>query len=359
MPTSILFSKNTRKGFKTRDMKGRFVGLSLLFALLSLLISCDKDEVASDESSPDITEGYVLYAYIGDNTTHLIDSLGVDVKTWSSSYSASGSCYLSENKNLLRLGKLPRVNNGSFSTGGLVAGVLEELDDNSEVVWSVQKADDEATFHHDFKEIDTNTIIALSWELRTYNDADYWNEVIIVLDKTDNSIIWEWSAMDDGGMFPANNDKADYLHFNSVDYKDGNILVSSRNQNTLYIINKDSKAITHSITGAGTLSGQHDATFLDNGNVLVFNNVAATNSSTVLEITQADELVWSYTGNFYSNRISGAQRLGSGNTLICSGVEGRFIEVTEAGEMVWDFTPEITNTSKPSEVFKIRKYSDY
>jgi hypothetical protein len=345
-------------------MKTKIINLSLLFVVLFLAISCGNDEIANDEtandeSSSNITEGYVLYSYIGDTTTHLIDSFGADVKTWSSTFTSSGGSYLSENKTLLRLGKTTYISNGSFSTGGLVAGVIEELDDNSNVIWSIEKADDEATFHHDFKEIDPNTIIALTWELRTYNNSDYWNEVILIIDKSDNSIIWEWSAMDDGGISPANNDKVDYLHFNSVDYKEGNILISSRSKNTLYIINKESKAITQSITASGFLAGQHDATFLDNENILVYNNNAETNKSTILEITLADEVVWSYSNNFYSDHISGTQRLESGNTLICSGVEGRFIEVTELGYEVWDFTPEIINPNKPSEIFKIRKYSDY
>ena len=344
-------------------MKIRSFYISLFLIVLCSVCACESDETVSSETDTEltsnITEGYVLYSYIGNNTTHLIDSLGVDVKTWSSAYSSSGGSYLSENNNLLRLGKLPLVTSGSFSTGGLVAGVIEELDDNSDVIWSIEKASDAATFHHDFKEIDANTIIALTWELRTYNNSEYWNEVVIIIDKLDNSIIWEWSAMDDGGILPVNNDNVDYLHFNSVDYKEGNILISSRGKNTLYIINEESKAITQSITASGALSGQHDATFLDNGNILVFNNNAETNVSAVLEITLADEVVWNYSSNFYSDHISGTQRLDSGNTLICSGVEGRFIEVNELGEEVWDFTPEIINTNSPSQIFKIRKYSDY
>ncbi|MHA7944010.1 arylsulfotransferase family protein [Formosa sp. 3Alg 14/1] len=344
-------------------MKINCFNISLLLVLLFSVSACESDEVGpaetetDTESSSSITDGYVLYSYIGDSTTHLIDSLGVDVKTWSSAYTSSGGNYLSENNTLLRMAKSPLVNNSSFATGGLVAGRIEELDDDSQVIWSIEKTSDEATFHHDFKQIDDTTIIALTWELREYNDSDYWNEVVVIIDKTENAILWEWSAMDDGNIFPVNNNKADYLHFNSVDYKDGNILISSRGQNTLYVVNKDSKSITQTITASGALSGQHDATFLDNGNLLVFNNEADTNTSAVLEITLTDEVIWSYSNTFYSDHISGAQRLESGNTLICSGVEGRFIEVTDADDEVWDFTPETTN--KKSEIFKVRKYTNY
>jgi hypothetical protein len=51
--------------------------------------------------------------------------------------------------------------------------------------------------------------------------------------------------------------------------------------------------------------------------------------------------IWSYTAtkptDFFSELISGAQRLENGNTLICSGVEGRIFEVTPKGEVVWDY----------------------
>jgi hypothetical protein len=48
---------------------------------------------------------------------------------------------------------------------------------------------------------------------------------------------------------------------------------------------------------------------------------------------------WSYSDRerFLSPFISGAQRLPNGNTLICSGVEGRVFEVTRDKQIVWDY----------------------
>ena len=48
---------------------------------------------------------------------------------------------------------------------------------------------------------------------------------------------------------------------------------------------------------------------------------------------------------FHSPFISGAQRLWSGNTLICEGMWGRIFEVTPDKELVWEyvspyFTPQ-------------------
>jgi len=52
-------------------------------------------------------------------------------------------------------------------------------------------------------------------------------------------------------------------------------------------------------------------------------------------------LSWSFSSpglrGFHSPRISSAQRLPNGNTLICSGEQGWFFEVTRAGKVVWEF----------------------
>ncbi len=41
---------------------------------------------------------------------------------------------------------------------------------------------------------------------------------------------------------------------------------------------------------------------------------------------------------FFSARLSGAQRLPNGNTLICAGEQGRIFEVTPGGEIVWEYS---------------------
>lgn len=41
--------------------------------------------------------------------------------------------------------------------------------------------------------------------------------------------------------------------------------------------------------------------------------------------------------NFYSQIISGAERMPNGNTIICSGVQGLFFEVTPTGKTVWKY----------------------
>jgi hypothetical protein len=91
------------------------------------------------------------------------------------------------------------------------------------------------------------------------------------------------------------------------------------------------------------------------GNVTIFNNVHAANASAVLEIALPVDArgnfvlgtngrygpvapVWTYSApGFYSAIISGAERLASGNTLVCSGTQGRLFEVTPGGQIVWEY----------------------
>jgi hypothetical protein len=53
------------------------------------------------------------------------------------------------------------------------------------------------------------------------------------------------------------------------------------------------------------------------------------------------EPVWKYEApdkkSFHSGFISGARRLPGGNTLICSGADGRIFEVTREGKIVWEY----------------------
>ena len=159
-------------------------------------------------------------------------------------------------------------------------------------------------------------------------------------------------------------------------------------------------------TAERRLYKQHDAQWIDSGlpgegNILVFNNGAGAggtqgNYSTVVEIVppvddngfyryrsgsayEPEEPVWTYIADpptdFYSQSISGAQRLPNGNTLICEGESGTFFEVTPEGRIVWMYISPVSGgtegqgrpgpgsrqtVERTEPVFKIRRYApDY
>ena len=78
--------------------------------------------------------------------------------------------------------------------------------------------------------------------------------------------------------------------------------------------------------------------------------------------------MWKYEegipSNFFSPRISNAQRLPNGNTLVNDGWFGRFFEVTSDGEVVWEYVnPYFGPASEPAKaqnnnVFRIYRYTE-
>ena len=77
------------------------------------------------------------------------------------------------------------------------------------------------------------------------------------------------------------------------------------------------------------------------------------------------QIVWKYQEqreiDFFSPRISNAQRLPNGNTLICEGDFGRVFEVTTDGDLVWEFVNPYfgEGPSGPNNrVFRAYRYSE-
>jgi hypothetical protein len=113
---------------------------------------------------------------------------------------------------------------------------------------------------------------------------------------------------------------------------------------------------------------------LPGGNILVFDNGAhrldySFPFSRVIEINPlTNDIVWKYQetipSNFFSPRISNAQRLPNGNTLINEGWFGRFFEVTREGEVVWEYVspyfgpPSEAAQALANHVFRVYRYTD-
>jgi len=205
----------------------------------------------------------------------------------------------------------------------------------------------------------------------------------------------------------------DWMHTNSIDYNENfdQILISVRYFNEIWVI--DHSTTTSEATGhtggnsgkggdllyrwgnpqaydRGTSSNrklyeQHDTNWIDEGcpgegNILIFNNGVGRHYSTVDEITPpVDEngqyylesgsaygpttQTWLYNPqpSFYESHLSGADRLPSGNTLICNGESpGKLFEVTPEGSTVWqysgfgevlkiDYIPPVVEEPEPPE----------
>jgi hypothetical protein len=167
-------------------------------------------------------------------------------------------------------------------------------------------------------------------------------------------------------------DITDLFHANSVEwmkrpelvgrspiYDLGNVLVSIRHQDSVVILNGDRRELVWA-WGQGMISGPHDASTLDNGNILIFDNGVNREWSRAIEVDPIEnEIVWEYRGNEkpFTRRRGSAQRLPNGNTLLAISDAGQLLEVTPKGEVVWEYlNPERTAEGKRWHFARARRY---
>jgi len=146
--------------------------------------------------------------------------------------------------------------------------------------------------------------------------------------------------------------RADGLHTNTIELLDGkmvdqapmfergHILVSVRNLNTIAVVDFEEEKVTWALSGMW--KQQHKPTLLENGNLLLFDNLGHKGRSRVIEFNPlTQEIVWAYQGDHpddFFSRFSGSnQRLPNGNTLITESDNGRAFEVTPGNKIVWEF----------------------
>lgn len=220
-----------------------------------------------------------------------------------------------------------------------------------------------------------------------------------------------------------NHNSTDWLHFNGVDYNAefDQIILSVHNFSEFWIIDHSTTLAEATGSTGGTfgqggdilyrwgnpqaydqggfldqkLHLQHHTHWIpaglpDEGKIILFSNQVGSspNYSTVniVDLPVDQNGFYSYSGgsygqtdfdwtyqastpsDFYSNIISGAERLENGNTLICEGVGGRFFEIDTSGTTVWEYInpvndlgPMAQNTVPSSNnVFRCSRYTpDY
>jgi len=331
------------------------------------------------------TPGYTLFSPLGQLKTRLINIDGELVHEWDLPAPPGNYAYLQSNGNLL---VACRSNGGpeGLAAGG---GLMQELDWDGNLIWEYV----DHYQHHDFRRLPNDNLIYLGWERLSDaavarvrgglavadHDGEVWGDYLREVDRNGDTV-WEWHAETDMEIekYPICPicHRNEFAHGNSVTCtQDGDIMVSWRHNHLVAVIDRATKKFKWEMCDMAKLGHQHDFQELANGNYLVFANGDHTDlhgsraSSSVLEIDPAGkDVVWQYKGQppytFFSPHISGAQRLPSGNTLICEGIWGRIFEVTPEGEIVWEFiSPYAIPEGHPSglsgsnQVFRAYRYT--
>lgn len=184
----------------------------------------------------------------------------------------------------------------------------------------------------------------------------------------DGKILQEWSVQDIliknnrtgllymGKSVPLYGD--DHLHLNDVKpfpakfeegfFKRGDIIVSLRNINTVFVFNRYSEEIKFITTGE--FVRQHDPEFIDGNRFSVYDNNFITTwpddfefQSRILIFSPPDNTVevffeGSRETPFYSGTLGKHQWLPNGNLLITDSWSGRGFEINQEKEIVWEYT---------------------
>ena len=330
--------------------------------------------------------GLTLFApQSGGGKVYLVDLDGNVVHTWQMPYAPGNYGYLTDRGTYFYNGKIIEQSDRFISQQAWKGGVVLEADWNGRVLWEVRHPD----HHHDGIRLRNGNVMLIclaqlpqqlvakvkggraGTEHNGAMYADYLVEMTV-----DGKVVWEWRASDhldpETDCITAVQDPREaWTHANGLaEMPNGNIVLSFRHISTVIIIDRKTGKVIWKL-GAPPLSGQHAPTPLANGNLLLFDNGPhrldhTMTFSRVIEVDLATkQIVWKYQEKreyeFYSPRISNAQRLPNGNTLVCEGDYGRFFEVTREGELVWEYVNPYFGQGPNglnNRVFRAYRYSE-
>lgn len=246
---------------------------------------------------------------------------------------------------------------------------LVRLDPGGEVVWRLPYQT-----HHSIHRHDDGNLWVCGQKEHEEPDPRYPNRIApfaeyTVLEVTPGGgIVGEWSVPDllrenglRGLLFLGSlkdwqmTVRGDTLHLNDAEpfpetmpegfFGRGDVLVSLRNINTVFVFNRFTRKVKYVTTGR--FIRQHDPDFLDGNRFSVFDNnfvgpQTPGHYSRVLVVTAGrDEVEVAFEGRpeapFFTEIMGKHQWLPNGNLLLTESTMGRAFEVAPAGEIVWEY----------------------
>jgi outer membrane protein assembly factor BamB len=254
------------------------------------------------------------------------------------------------------------VGRARLSTVGtlLVIGhddLIKEYDWDGRLLWYHRLPEEDDFPHHDVIWTESGNVLVLARDRD--GEADYLQEV-----SHSGEVVWQWRSSDylDSDFPDWDRESDDPTHINSIRelapnrwfddgderFRPGNILVSARNLNTVFIIDKRSGDVVWQY--ARRLDRQHEAVMIPEGQlgaglVLLFNNglenVYAYRRSILQAVNPLNgSVVWSFRHPYFFSAVAGSQQvLPNGNLLVASSHGGRAFEITPEGRIVWQWIP--------------------
>ena len=329
-----------------------------------------------------VSEGYTLYTSSHDQLAFLLAMDGRVVHRWHIPYGdywkPSADIPRRPDERYVYWRKARLMPNGDLVVIVVEAGTtpwglgLIRIDRDSRIVWKYLKR-----AHHDFCIDEQGRVYVLTQRIRTRPLGDLTNiqapfveDLLTVLSPAGEELwsvsVYEalkkshWTVM---YRAPAD-ERGDYLHTNAVALvspaqarvcpvvRAGHLLISMRDLDLIGTLDPESRSFSWVAKGAWIR--QHDPDILDNGNILMFDNLGRFNRpggrSRVMEVDPVtNETVWCFEGSdqdeFCSEVRGSQQRLPNGNTLITESDGGRILEVTRGKTVVWEYVNPARNNS--------------
>lgn len=247
-----------------------------------------------------------------------------------------------------------------FPNGDLCAifegiGIIK-LNKESKLLWSYRGG-----AHHDMFAAVDGSIYVLTREPRIIprinREQPVLEDFVTVLNsdgefKKKISILEAFENSDYAPILKRMEKQGDILHTNTIRvldgsqakrspaFKENNILISILKLDAVAVLDIDTARIVWSINGMWR--EQHQPILLEDGNMLLFDNLGNGGRSKVIEFDPLTQrVVWTYglgTGeSLFSETCGSVQRLPNGNTLITESDAGRALEVTRSNLIVWEY----------------------
>lgn len=347
------------------------------------------EESASGDDSVTVLDrsrtspGYTLHVNHGLCSAQLMDIEGKVLNEWS-----DPSCHYWSHGRLLPNGDLLVVAAGEVANTSAQSFVeshyVERRDWSGALLWrSTVHA------HHDSLPLENGDYFALAFDLRKMPSLDattlIMDNALIRMSAEGNAVeslsltdlLLSAPAVIELKLWPKHKKHPwrSLIHANSIEvmqreelisrdqiYALGNVLISSRKQNAVFILDWEQKELLWA-WGPGELDGPHDASVLENGNILIFDNGWKRRWSRVIELNPVTrEIEWTYQApkkrDFYTVTRGSAQRLPNGNTLIANSNRGIAFEITHGGEVVWEWrNPKRDEKGRRATIIRMVRYA--
>jgi len=312
-----------------------------------------KERGLVQHDSPRVARGFVLINPISEARAYLVNRLGVVKHTWSDpSFEKWTRTELQPNGDLLVVGRIGETK------------VLSRYSWSSDRLW---QRDLDA--HHDLDASEAGEILVLGSRNRQVDGVRIFDQTLLHLTGTGQLLhtvsiydllnsspeLYDLPLESEHPAHRMEGGRLDLLHVNSVAwmphteleslgdlYRPSCVLLSVRHQHLAAIVDLESETLLWA-WGPGNIQFPHEATWLENGNVLLFDNgTEKRGHSRIVEVDpRTDQVVWQYRGDppssFFSKARGTAQALPNGNVLIASTNQGEVFEVTREGDVVWRY----------------------